>query len=382
MSISIRPLDITKLKCDVIFNSLGVTTTSYGQICRNIVKKANSGDLVKEIASWNGKAEPGVIYLTDGYDLPCKKIIHIVTPYFKYDNELFGLEYVYKVALLTAYKKGYKKIGVPIIGTGANGYPHAYVLKMLTKLLQAFDENYHGLKITLCMPLYELEPFDDFVDPSKIENDVKNYFAKNNIKYTREFYFDRESFEYLESYDVNRYLEFSAGILHENLYYGGNRGERHIKQGQLQDELDILLKTGKRPVKVDMFNLVEKSVTFYIDTYINNRFSDEEQRKIIRQHTNEIIAGDKNSTSLKSKHGIEDKRSTISKSMLMRYILGLHMTMEEAQDLLCFCGKTFSPIDKCDLVFKEFINNEIYDVYEVNGYCIKRKIEPIFAYAL
>ena len=34
--------DITKIKCDVIVNSLGVDTTVYGRLCENIIKAANS----------------------------------------------------------------------------------------------------------------------------------------------------------------------------------------------------------------------------------------------------------------------------------------------------------------------------------------------------
>ena len=66
--------------------------------------------------------------------------------------------------------------------------------------------------------------------------------------------------------------------------------------------------------------------------------------------------------------------------MLMRYILALHMNKKEANDLLLFCGKSFSPVSKEDVAYEQIIELKKYDVNAVNGLCLKFGIEPIFKY--
>ena len=167
MPFEVRPIDITEIRCDAIVNSLGVNTDTYGAICRSIVSKAKSEELKAQISSWKKEANPGKIFLSPGYNLPCKHIIHIVTPFFSHDDQLFALEYVYKLALLAAYKRGWKHIALPIIGTGANGYPHAYVLKMITSLVEAFVKNYKNMHVTICMPVISYDEYEKKIDKNR-----------------------------------------------------------------------------------------------------------------------------------------------------------------------------------------------------------------------
>ena len=123
-------------------------------------------------------------------------------------------------------------------------------------------------------------------------------------------------------------------------------------------------------------------ITNYIDKYIENRYDNETDRKLIRNHVKETVSGDAYSTSLKAKHNNKKTRSTVSKSMLMRYILALHMTRKEADELLLFCEKAFAPsyVSKEDKIYTYLIDHKIYDKYVVNGLCHKEGLDPIFAY--
>lgn len=391
MSFEIRPLDITKVKCDVIVNSLGVreSVKVYGSICRSIVNAAHSSELKKEIDSHSADANPGKIYITKGYSLPAKNIIHIVTPYFSKDDQMFALEFVYKLALMTAYKKGWKHIAIPVIGTGANGYPHAYVLKMLTALVRAFTEKYPFVKVTVCMPVISAEDYERKFDEKELDKSIKDYFKNNSKLHIRDFEYDEYSFRRLDHQDIDSLLNYSDDEIKRVQYLDENRRHMHadfvtdgasMRQKPFLDEKEVLLESGKRPVKFDMNSIGLFSVTSYIDTYIDTRFPTDAERKIIRRHVADMVGGEDNKTSLKAKHNSEDRRTTISLPVLMRYVLALHMTKQEADDLLLFCGKVFSPVGKADRVYQNIIKLKEYDIHEVNGLCLKEKVDVIFSY--
>ena len=391
MSFEIRPLDITQVKCDAIVNSLGVRESIkvFGSICRNIVKAAHSSELQAEINSHEKDANPGKIFITKGYQLPAKNIIHIVTPYFSKDEQMFALEFVYKLALMTAYKKGWKHVAIPIIGTGANGYPHAYVLRMLTSLVEAFSDAYPSMKVTVCIPVISAEEYEQKFDEKELDKSIREYFKNNSKLHIRDFEYDEYSFERLDYQDIDFLLDYSDSEIKEVQYLDENRrymrGDFVVngiatKQKPFIDEKEVLLESGKRPVKFDMNSIGLFSVTSYIDTYIDTRFLTEAERKIVKRHVALMVGGEDNKTSLKSKHNSEDRRTTITLSVLMRYVLALHMTKQEADDLLLFCGKVFSPVGKADRVYQNLIKLKEYDIDEVNGLCLKEKVELIFSY--
>lgn len=391
MSFEIRPLDITQVKCDVIVNSLGVreSVKVYGAICKSIVKAAKSSELESEINSHTVDANPGKLYITKGYNLPAKNIIHIVTPYFSKDEQMLALEFVYKLALMTAYKKGWKHIAIPIIGTGANGYPHAYVLKMLTALVEAFSNAYPAMKVTVCMPVISPEDYEQKFDVKELDKSIKEYFKNNSELHIRDFEYDEHSFARLDYQDIDSLLDYSDKEIIEVQYLDENRRYMHAdymvsgtstKQKPFLDEKEVLLESGKRPVKFDMSSIGLFSVTSYIDTYINTRFPTDAERKIVRRHVATVVGGEDNKTSLKAKHNSEDRRTTITLPVLMRYVLALHMTKQEADDLLLFCGKVFSPVGKADRVYQNIIKLKEYDIHKVNGLCLKEKVDAIFSY--
>lgn len=391
MSFEIRPLDITQVKCDVIVNSLGVreSVKVYGAICKSIVKAAKSSELESEINSHTVDANPGKLYITKGYNLPTKNIIHIVTPYFSKDEQMLALEFVYKLALMTAYKKGWRHIAIPIIGTGANGYPHAYVLKMLTALVEAFSNTYPTMKVTVCMPVISSEDYEEKFDAKELDKSIKEYFKNNSELHIRDFEYDEHSFARLDYQDIDFLLDYSDKEIIEVQYLDENRRYMRadymvsgapFKQKPFLDEKEVLLESGKRPVKFDMSSIGLFSVTSYIDTYINTRFPTDAERKIVRRHVATVVGGEENKTSLKAKHNSEDRRTTITLPVLMRYVLALHMTKQEADDLLLFCGKVFSPVGKADRVYQNIIKLKEYDIHEVNGLCLKEKVDIIFSY--
>ena len=405
MSLRIKSVDIARVKCDVIVNSLGEgqNVAWYGEVCEAILRGAASHELISQIHSWENVAVVGRVFLTDGYNLPSKKIIHVVTPFYRTDKKLKSLEFIYKIVLVLAYKNGWKNIALPLLGTGANGYPHAFVLKMITNLCGAFVSTHPEMEITICMPIIVNQGLHEIFDDIQIDHLIDDYFKENARVNKKAFSFNSSSFAYLEELDIDTILYSSVELLEDYLSGPSYKNKAASIEGELIDvngipedsgrvvktkskpkkpkkPKELLLEGGVRPVSFDMSILPVFSISCYIDKYIELRYEDEEDRKAVRKYVNEIISGDIDSSSLKTKHNVEEKRTTVPVPMLMRYVLALRMTLEEANDLLCFCGRMFSPISKQDRVYVGIIKRRIYDIYIVNGLCLKANVEQIFGY--
>lgn len=57
---------------------------------------------------------------------------------------------------------------------------------------------------------------------------------------------------------------------------------------------------------------------------------------------------------------------TPSKNKAVSFVIGLQLNMDEASDLLARAGYALSPSSKFDLIIRFFIEEEIYDLFEIN----------------
>lgn len=121
--------DLTEMNLDIIVNAANHTLLGGGGIDGIIHRKAGP-QLLEECKKLNG-CEIGSAKMTDGYNLPCKKIIHACGPIY-YGHELEAptkLKECYKkcIELAENYRLDNKletiSIGFPCISTGIFGYP-------------------------------------------------------------------------------------------------------------------------------------------------------------------------------------------------------------------------------------------------------------------
>lgn len=125
---------------DAVLNSLGTEGSSYGKLCKKIIAGINRPSVTRMINSLHDM-QYGKIVETDGGDLGCEHVIHIVTPIRKNDDaKCSELRKAYKSVVDCAIERGYKTIGLPFIGTGANGYANAEVYNVITDVLSEISE--------------------------------------------------------------------------------------------------------------------------------------------------------------------------------------------------------------------------------------------------
>ena len=130
--------DITKYEGDAILNSLGPNGRVYGSLCKSIITAANNADIKNYIDSIEN-AKATTIYMTEAGDLPCKKIIHVVTPYKSNDPDDKLLLSCYQEALRIAIENGFKSICLPLIGSKASGYSQEEAYNAMIEACREID---------------------------------------------------------------------------------------------------------------------------------------------------------------------------------------------------------------------------------------------------
>ena len=55
-----------------------------------------------------------------------------------------------------------------------------------------------------------------------------------------------------------------------------------------------------------------------------------------------------------------------NKQTALRLCIGARLNLDESRDLLARAGYALSPCDKTDIIFSYFIENEIYDIIELD----------------
>ena len=140
--------DLTSMNLDIIVNAANHTLLGGGGIDGIIHRKAGP-QLLEECKKLNG-CEIGSTKITDGYNLPCKKIIHACGPmyYGNRDNAPQQLRncYIKCIELAEKYRKDNNlnkvSIGFPCISTGIYGYPKDEACKIAIDTVKEYiNEN-------------------------------------------------------------------------------------------------------------------------------------------------------------------------------------------------------------------------------------------------
>ena len=140
MPLKIVRNDITKMNTEAIVNTANDQPT-VGTGCDHAVYEAAGYD---ELFAYRkehiGVVKEGEVFLTPGFRLPAKYIIHAVSPLYidgkSGEEEL--LRSCYRKSLTLAAEKGIRSIAFPLISTGGFGFPKEEGMRVAVDEINAF----------------------------------------------------------------------------------------------------------------------------------------------------------------------------------------------------------------------------------------------------
>ncbi|SKC37872.1 O-acetyl-ADP-ribose deacetylase (regulator of RNase III), contains Macro domain [[Eubacterium] yurii] len=354
--------DITRMQVDAIVNTANKAPTYSSGVDTAVYHAAGEEKLLaarREI----GYLNEGEVAITSGFDLPAKYIIHAVSP--KYCNneskEEELLRSCYKKSLILAKEKGLESIAFPIIATGSNGYPIEDGLRI------AMDEiNSFLMKNNILIYIVVFDTRSTKLGLN-IDADLKAYIDHNYVCEKR-----------LEEYGMRHIYTATKDTTGFKIY----KKERDALEKKLRDHMPITAVFGAGIFPQKIFKPKKKNIkeSIFEEEYIEFTEEHEDALKERLNHVTDSFQeyllyligqkGFKNSdvynramitkqtfSKIKKKEDYHPDKFTV-----LSLCVGAKLNLDETKDLLLRAGYALSPCDKRDIIFKYYIENELYDM--------------------
>ena len=402
--------DITMMNTEAIVNTAN-DKPMVGTGCDFAVYNAAGYD---ELLSYRrekiGPVKEGEVFVTPGFHLPAKYIIHAVSPLYidGSHREEERLRSCYRKSLALAASLGIRSIAFPLISTGGFGYPkeegmriavdeiHAFLLHSDMQIfLVVFDEKATRMGRNLTPDLeayidrnYVQEKFEE-------EYDATGYAADNDAAgYSAEYggtgfgSFDDDAYHAAPMYapqpsskDAPR---IGRRVQREKSRRFGSKQAESVLTGNttawLRQEEAGPAKESHKPVRPApempgaKYSLDEDFAIKEIERKLAERMK--HMSDTFPEYLLYLIREKGLTNADVYKRAIVDKKvfSKIKnnpeyhpqKLTALCLCIGAKLNMDEARDLLARAGYALSPCDKTDIIFSYFIEHGIYDMIELD----------------
>lgn len=333
--------DITKMNTEAIVNTANDHPT-VGTGCDYAVYMAAGYDeLLKYRKEKIGFMREGEVFITPGFQLQAKYIIHAVSPLYQDGNqgEELKLRSCYKNSLLLAKEKGIKSVSFPLISTGGFGYPKEEGVRI------AVDE-IHTFLLKNEMEIF-LVVFDD-----------KATRLGEKIYPNLESYID---FHYVEKKHEEEYVDF---LVRER-----GASKRSNRREEMRAPLPMMAVEESTGIYGDALDFekqheskLEERIKHLSDTYSEYLMYLIQQKGMENAEVWKRAIVDKKVFS-KIKNNVNYHPNKLTALCLC---IGAKLNLDETKDLLARAGYALSPCDKTDIIFSYFIENQIYDMIELD----------------
>lgn len=292
--------DITTFKCDAIVNPTNQYLIAGGGIDKEIQTLAGNPLLIERIKI--GTLSTGHAAITNAYNMPCKKIIHVSSP--EWINGLHGedilLASCYTEALRLAVENNINTIAFPLIASGINGFPDKKAFSIAKVTIQNFLYNEPDINVSLVI------------------------YDKGDI-----------DFDKMLQVDVAKYVK--KHLLRNQNTSNKNVG-KHTKVPISSSPSDTNV---EKSFTDTLFDFLNKKQLANVDCY--------KRANIDRKLFSKILGGN-----------IPKKRT------ILALCIALKLNLDETEKLLNTAGYTLSHSIKADLIVEYFIVNNKFDIYELN----------------
>lgn len=316
--------DLTKMQVDAIVNTANPEPRYSTGTDTAVYKAAGEKELLEERKKI-GYMNEGEVAITPGFKLPAKYIIHAVSPRFYNgkSGEERKLRECYKKSLQLAAEYQCNSIAFPLIATGSLGYPKEEGMRI------ALDEiNSFLMKQNM---LVYLVVFDTAATKLGLNlyPDLEAYIDHNYVCEKHEEEYGNRSFCYVRS-SAPQYLVESDDEYYDFL---------EQKETALEERMNHMSDTFQEY----LMYLIEAKKLTNAEVY---------KRAIVTKQ-------------LFSKIKLNPEYHP-DKATAMRLCVGARLNIDETKDLLARAGYALSPCDKRDIIFSFFIENEVFDMIEID----------------
>lgn len=416
MSFKIVRNDITKMTTEAIVNTANAEPV-VGAGCDSAVYKAAGFD---ELLAYRkdriGSVPEGDVFLTPGFALPAKYIIHAVSPLYRDggQQEEEKLRSCYRKSLALAAQHGIRSVAFPLIATGSFGYPREEGMRIAIDEIHAFLLT-HEMEIILVVFGESAVRMGRQIDP-----DLESYIDRN--------YVSRKTEEEYGSYNRRPRPGFrpAAAAQPSGSFpapgapapgasrpgapapnapaSGASRpadaaprpaGRPRRRPSSILPGLGWFKKDAKRTEEAPFDDAaLEKAAT--CDESFESRDSgaaafDDSAFEELESRLNERMKHMSDTFSqyllfLIREKGLENadvyKSAIVDKKVFSKIknhpdyhpqkltalclCIGARLNLDETRDLLARAGYALSPCDKTDIIFSYFIENHIYDMIELD----------------
>lgn len=344
MSFKIVRNDITKMNTEAIVNTANELPTANSGCDLAVYKAAGYDELLSYRKEHIGRVPEGEVFITPGFNLPAKYIIHAVSPYFSdgKSGEEEKLRGCYRKSLELALEKGIKSIAFPLISTGSFGYPKEEGMRIAVDEIHAFLMK-HSMEVYLVV-------FDKKTTglAKRISSDLETYIDENYVDH-----------KVSEEYTFHEDREISFNLANEPACKGikprSSKSLYDIKddadfKADYDDEID------------DLESHLSERIKHLSDTFSEYLIFLIKQKGLTNAEVyNRAIVDKKVFSKIKNNPDYHPKKITA-----LCLCIGVELNLDESKDLLQRAGYALSPCDKTDIIFSYFIEHGIYDMIELD----------------
>lgn len=347
MPLKIVRNDICKMNTEAIVNTAH-DHPAVGTGCDYAIYTAAGYDkLLQYRREKIGYVPEGEVFLTPAFDLPCKYIIHAVSPLYVdgKSGEEEKLRACYRKSLELALENDIRTIAFPLIGTGGFGYPKEEGFRIAADEINAFLTRHDmtvylvvfGRKSTMIGNRL-LDNLESYIDAKYVEDRHDEEYTDNKKQVVSSL---------MEGMLQDGLSREEAKREIQKLYALGNARRSRIEENALISEPAALLDE-----KISHASDTFSQYLLYLIASKGMSYPSVYQRACIDKKVFSRLKNDPNS---------HPKKITA-----MCLCIGAMLTLEQSRDLLARAGYALSPCDKQDIIFSYFIENGIYDMIDLD----------------
>ena len=332
--------DITaKHYAEAIVNAANESLLGGGGV-DGAIHRAAGPELLAECRTLHG-CKTGQAKITKAYQLPCDYVIHTVGPVWHggTHREMETLASCYRKSLMLAKQLKCKSIAFPMISTGVYGFPKDLALSTALKEIETFlmEDEMNVTLVVYDRSSYQLS--------ASLNTSVREYINDRQAEEGAMHVYGASLPEISETSSVFSTYDAAKNQLPPNeVRRPGRRKESALRPSAAPSfSLKDLLRSHERTFQEQLLHLIDERGLSDVEVY--------KKANLDRKLFSKIRS---------------NKNYTPKKKTALALAIALKLDIDETKDLLARAGYALSPCDKSDIIFSYFIENEIFDMIEID----------------